>query len=149
VSAWRQQAVVEAPVSDVWALISDPARYPHWAKGVLDVTGVPKIEEGATFEQVTRDARGKPERTTFEVEELEDMRRLKMRCQATGFYSSWLLTEARDATFVDLEIGMDPVGIGPRLFTATLGKRWFRSLVDGTLDGLREAVAKATAQKAQ
>ena len=139
-SAWRQQAVIHAPVSEVWELISDPSHYPAWAEDVIEVTGVPKIEKGATFEQVTRDPL-RTARTTFEVQELEDLRRLKMRCQKSGFYSRWLLTEARDDTFVDLEIGIDPIGLGPRLFNATLGKRWFRSLVEGTLDGLRRSVS--------
>jgi len=33
------------------------------------------------------------------------MRELKMKCQVSGFYSRWLLTEARGGTFAELELG--------------------------------------------
>ena len=32
VSAWRQQAVIDAPAASVWALVGDPKRYPEWAR---------------------------------------------------------------------------------------------------------------------
>ena len=65
---------------------------------------------------------------------------IRLRCQESGLYSHWLLTEAQRSTFVDVEIGMEPLGLGPRAFDATLGRRWYRGLADDSLDGLRRAV---------
>jgi hypothetical protein len=48
-ASWRQQALVEAPVEDVWGLISDWARYPDWNGDVIKVTGGrAKLERGST-----------------------------------------------------------------------------------------------------
>ena len=33
------------------------------------------------------------------------MHELKMKCQASGFYAHWLLTEAQDGTFTEVELG--------------------------------------------
>lgn len=54
------------------------------------------------------------------VERLEDLRAIHMRCTSTGTYARWLLTEARGDTFVEVEFGMDPIGIGYRAFDATV-----------------------------
>ena len=45
--------------------------------------------------------------TPFKVEELEDMRELKVQCQVSGFYSHWLLTEAQGGTFAQVEMGVE------------------------------------------
>ena len=47
---------------------------------------------------------------TFEVEELEDLREIKLRCQSSGYYSHWRLTEAQGQTFADVEVGVEPIG---------------------------------------
>jgi hypothetical protein len=59
------------------------------------VTGVPtKVEKGSTVTMTTRGPLGMTSTTPFTVEELSDMRELKLKCQISGFYSRWLLTEA-------------------------------------------------------
>jgi Polyketide cyclase / dehydrase and lipid transport len=137
-SSWRQQALIEAPLDAVWELVGDPTRYPEWAGDVLEVTGVPRVEPDATFQQVTRTPLGETT-TTFRVEQLDAMRSIRMRCQASGYYSHWTLTEVRGDTFVDVEIGMDPIHLRDRVLAATLGKSWFRRVADRSLDGLRAA----------
>ena len=139
-SSWRKQALIEAPAEAVWEMVGDPERYPEWAAAVLDVTGLASREEGEEFEQVTRTPLGRPTRTTFRIDELENLREIRLSCQASGLYSRWLLTEAQDNTFVDVEIGMDPTGVRPRAFDATIGKRWYRRLAEDSLDGLRNAL---------
>ncbi len=66
------------------------------------------------------------------------MHEIKLRCQTSGYYSRWLLTEAQDSTFVDVEIGIDPTALRYRAFNAAVGgKRYFRRIADGAIDGVR------------
>ena len=78
-SSWREQALVEAPVEKVWEVVGDPARFPEWAAEVIEVTGLAEVEEGATYRQRSRVPFG-THTTSFEIEELEDMRRICLRC---------------------------------------------------------------------
>ncbi|MDX6606211.1 MAG: Polyketide cyclase / dehydrase and lipid transport [Solirubrobacterales bacterium] len=145
-AAWKQQALIEAPVSDVWAMLSDPSRASEWAEDVIAVTGGPaSIEKGSTFDVTARGPLGLKATTPFRVEELEDMRELKMQCQVSGFYSHWLLTEAQGGTFTELELGVEPIeakrGIQGRAMAAFHTKSFLRRTVEKSLDGLRRAVA--------
>jgi hypothetical protein len=48
-ASWTQQALIEAPVGEVWETLCDPMRAPEWAEDVVEVTGEPvKIEKGST-----------------------------------------------------------------------------------------------------
>jgi uncharacterized protein YndB with AHSA1/START domain len=144
VASWRQQALIEAPVEAVWMLVGDPARYPEWAEEVVEVTGLAEVDEGSTFRQVTKTPLGKTE-TTFEIEELDELHEIKLRCTSSGYYSRWLLTEAQDATFVDVEIGADPTALRYRAaHFAFGGKRYFRNLADGAIDGVRRIAERAS-----
>jgi len=125
-------------------LVGDPKRYPDWASEVVEVTGLPAVDQGVTYTQTSRMPVGS-RTTTFVVDELEDLRRIRLRCVESGFYSQWHLTDARGSTFADAEIGMDPAALGPRLMDATIGKHWYRRLLGQSLEGLREAVARARA----
>src|SRR5436305_8680813 len=106
-SSWRRQALIEAPVGTVWDLVGDPNRHPEWFPMVLEVSGLGAIEENATYRQVTRRVGGTME-TTFAIEELQEMRQIAMRCTDTGTYTRWWLTEARGATFADVNIDYQP-----------------------------------------
>lgn len=141
-TAWSQQAMLEAPVEDVWALLEDPRHFPEWASGTLEVTGVPtKIEKGSSFEMTSRGPLGLKGTTTFSVEEFEDLREIKLRCQTSGVYSHWLLTEARGGTFADVEFGVDPTpGLTAKVTGALHTKRHLRRVADQSLDGLRGAL---------
>jgi polyketide cyclase/dehydrase/lipid transport protein len=140
-SSWRQQALIEAPVEEVWELIGDPAKYPTWAgDDVIEVTGLPAVEVGARFHQVIRTPFGRQE-VNFRIEELDELREIRMTCDDSGLYSCWLLTEAQDNTFADVEFGLEPRNIGYRAFDATLGKQWYRRMTDRFIDGLRGTLA--------
>ncbi len=81
---------------------------------MLAVTGAPtKIEKGSTFDLTGRGPLGLKATTTFKVEELEDMHELKMKCQFSGFYAHWLLTQAQDGTFTEVELGIEPIETQP------------------------------------
>ena len=73
---------------------------------MIEVTAWPRSRKGATFEQETRTPMGKST-TTFVVDDLSELREIKLRCLTSGYYSHWLLTEARGETFAEVEIGMD------------------------------------------
>jgi uncharacterized protein YndB with AHSA1/START domain len=143
-ASWKQQALIEAPVEEVWELLSDPRRGPDWSADVIAVTGAPtKIEKGSTFELTGRGPLGLKATTTFMVEQLEDMRQIRMQCQKYGFYSHWLLTPARGGTFTELELGIDPQpGVETRAVGALHTKGYLRRTVDQTLDGLRRALSR-------
>jgi uncharacterized protein YndB with AHSA1/START domain len=139
--SWRQQALIEAPVEKVWGAVGDPRKYPAWAGDVLEVTGLAEVVPEAEFQQVSKMPFGKAE-TTFRIEALEDMREIKLRCDQSGFYSRWVLTEAQDSTFMDVEIGIEPAAPQYRVMFGVLGKRHLRRITEDSLDGLRKLLAR-------
>jgi hypothetical protein len=144
VASWKQQALIEAPVNEVWELLADPARFPEWTSGTVEVTGLPtRIEKGSTYQQTTRNPLGKGTHiTTFEVEEMEDLREIKLRCQSSGYYSHWLLTEARGNTFADVEMGIEPPRLRAQAYRLTHNKRYLRRISEEALDGLRRLLRR-------
>jgi uncharacterized protein YndB with AHSA1/START domain len=147
VPAWRQHAVIEAPVAAVWDLVGNPERYPDWAADVVAVTGLAEVATGETLELTQRMPLFGDDTTTFEVEKLEDLREIRLRCQFSGYYSHWLLTEAQESTFLEVEIGVEPTAPQFRLYFGALGKRYFRRLTEGSIDGIRRAAAVDAAQR--
>jgi uncharacterized protein YndB with AHSA1/START domain len=145
-ASWKQQALIEAPVEDVWSVLIDPVRSPEWSQDVLAVTGGPtKIEKGSTFEVTGRGPLGMKNTTTFMVEQLEDMHELKMKCQYSGFYSHWVLTPAQSGTFTEVELGTEPVdsrSAAGRMAAALHTKSYLRGQVEKLLDGLQNAVSR-------
>lgn len=142
-SSWRQQALVEAPVEDVWALISDWNHYPEWNNDIIRVTGPPAaLKQGSTFDLKSRGPLGLKGTTPFKVEEFEEMREMKVQCQVSGFYAHWLLTEARGNTFTEVELGVEPKkGLQARATGALHTKGYLRRAVDEMIDNLRGALA--------
>ena len=142
-ASWKQQALIEAPVAEVWDILCDPARSPDWDPDVLAVTGAPtKIEKGSTFALTGRGPMGMKATTTFKVEELDDLHELKMKCQFSGFYAHWLLTPAQNGTFTEVELGIEPLESKPlrgRAAAALHTKSYLRGQVEKLLDGLRRA----------
>jgi uncharacterized protein YndB with AHSA1/START domain len=147
VASWRQQAVIEAAPDAVWELIANPTRFPEWWGDSLEVTGPPTIELGTEFQQTAPAPIGRSTTTTtYKVEAFDELHEVRMRCQQSGWYSHWFLTEARGSTFVDVEIGIEPTAIQYRLLFGALGKRHFRGAAEQALDGLRDALAANVAR---
>jgi len=144
-STWNQQALIEAPVEQVWSLLQDPERYNEWNEEIVEVTGAPtKIEKGATFDLTGPSPIGKKVTTTFKVEEFDELHEIKLRCQTSGYYSRWILTDARGSTFADVELGVEPIpGLQGRVSGALHTKRYLRRTLEQSLDGLRRAVRSA------
>jgi len=139
-SACRSQALIEAPPERVWELVGDPSRHPTWWPNVIEVRGE-RFDEGDNYAQVTKRPIGEIE-TEIKVERLEDVHQIDMRCQTTGTFTRWLLTEAQGNTFVDVEFGMDPKGVSDRFMDATFGKLYFRRWLNQSLSALGDAAAE-------
>jgi hypothetical protein len=137
--SYRQQTLIDAPVEAVWRQVGDPSSYPRWAGDVVEVTGLDTVEEGAQYRQTTRTPLGKTQ-SDFVVDRLEDLREIKVRCLLSGYYLHWQVTEAGDDTFAEVEIGMDPKHVGYRAVDMTVGRRWYRRVVEETLERLRAVV---------
>jgi Polyketide cyclase / dehydrase and lipid transport len=138
-STYRHAAHFDAPVERVWDLVGNPEHHPEWWPRVIEVRGK-RFEEGDLYAQVTRGPMGTGE-TNFLIERREDLREIRMRCQDTGMYACWLLTEAQGGTFVQLEMGMDPADLAGRVFDVTAGRLYFRRWSSQSLEGLRKAAA--------
>jgi hypothetical protein len=142
VAAWKEQTLIEAPVEDVWSLLEDPSRFEEWAD--VEVTGAPtKIEKGSTLDIKGRTPFGFRSTTTFKVEELDELREIKLRCQTSGYYSHWLLTEAQGDTFAQIEYGVEPLpGLLARAVGAAHTKSHLRGIAHSSLDGLRRMLGR-------
>ena len=142
-ASWKEQALIEAPVEEVWSVLEDPSRFGEWA-GNVEVSGAPtKIEKGSTLDITGPTPLGNRNTTTFRVEELDELREIKLRCQESGYYSHWLLTEAQGDTFTHCEYGVEPVpGLKGRAYSAIHTKGYLRRAAQGSLDGLRRLVSK-------
>jgi hypothetical protein len=141
-SLCRQQGFIEAPVETVWDLISDVERHPEWWPRVVEVE-CDGLEQGCTYREVVRGPLGDEEMELM-VEGLEDYRRLNIRCVNTGTFVRFELTGARGGTFLDGEMGMDPTGLGNRVFDAVAGRRYFSRWMSSTLEALQEAATDRT-----
>jgi len=146
-SACKTEALVNAPIETIWQLVGDPRRHPEWWPRVVEVRGE-RFEEGNEYAQVTRGPTGQVT-TNFLVETREDLREIKMRCQVSGTYAHWLMTEARGGTFINVEFGMDPVDLGTRLFDGIVGRIYFRRWLQQSVEGLQEAAASSGAAGSQ
>jgi hypothetical protein len=141
-SAYRQQAHIDAPLDAVWALVGTPSRHPEWWPRVIEVRGE-RFEEGDEYAQVTKDPAGGRSETNFLLERCQELREIRMTCQLTGMYADWLLTPAQGGTFVEVEIGMQPRRLGDRIFDSALGRIYFRRWTSESLEGLRQAALAA------
>jgi uncharacterized protein YndB with AHSA1/START domain len=133
----REQALLDSPVEDIWALVATPKLFPAWWPRVIEVEGE-RFEEGDEFVQVTRDPM-RNVRTNFLIERRDELREIRMKCDLTGAYAHWRLTAAQSGTFVELEMGMQPRRVSDRLADMTVGRIYFRRWSQSSLDALREA----------
>ena len=141
-SACKRQAVIEAPVDAVWELVGNPSRHPEWYPKVIEVKGE-RFEEGDQYAQVTKDPVGSS-KTDFVIERMDDMREIRLVCQTTGMYAHWVLTDAQGATFVDVEMGMQPRTASTRFFDTVIGRMYFRRWLEQSIEAL-ERVAERPA----
>jgi hypothetical protein len=141
-SGHREQAHLDAPLEQIWDLVATPTRHPEWWPRVIEVRGE-RFEQGDGYAQVTKTLFGRAS-TEFVFERRDNLRQVRLSCQATGMYADWLLTPAQGGTFVELEMGMVPKHLSDRLFDVSIGRSYFRRWAGESLDGLRGAAEPAS-----
>jgi uncharacterized protein YndB with AHSA1/START domain len=135
----RQEAFINAPVERIWELIADIDRHPEWWPRVVE-TEAGDHQVGSTYRQVMETPKGS-EVAQFVVEGMEDYKLLSIRCVNSGMFLRFGLTEARDGTFVEGEMGMEAIGISNRIFDAVAGRRYFRTWISETFAALERVAA--------
>lgn len=139
-SEYRRQTLISAPIERVWELVGNPARHPEWFPRVVEVRG-DSFQLGDIYVQVSKQPVGIAT-TTLEIDQVEEMRELSFHCRDTGMFSHWLLTPAREDTFVEAEFGMEPTSVVYRMFDATAGRMYFRRWLMQTMDALARQVSE-------
>jgi uncharacterized protein YndB with AHSA1/START domain len=136
----RHEAFINAPVERIWELVSDMNRHPEWWPRVLE-TDAKGSEVGTTYRQVMETPKGS-EVSQFQVEGMEDYKRLAIRCLNSGMFLRFGLTEAQDGTFVEGEMGMEPIGISNRVVDTFAGRRYFRRWIAETFESLERVACE-------
>jgi uncharacterized protein YndB with AHSA1/START domain len=141
---YRRHALIEAPIEDVWSVVSDPETHPSWWP---ELSGVEVSADGGEY---TRTARRfgflDVVDSVWTVEPVEHLREINFRCSATGTYTRFALTPAQDDTFVQVEGGVVPTGLQGRVtktISPLLFPRWMRELLDGLPNAVTQEQRRA------
>jgi uncharacterized protein YndB with AHSA1/START domain len=145
VSEARQQAYIDAPIGVVWELLENVDRHPEWWPRVLEVECDEDFEPGCTYREVLKGPVGE-EDMVLRVDRMEDCKELLIRCVNTGTFVHWLLTEARDGTFVDARFGMEPAKLQYRVFDWVAGKRHFRNWLEQSVEAMQRVAPERAAR---
>jgi uncharacterized protein YndB with AHSA1/START domain len=137
----RRHALIEAPIDDVWSIVSDPHSHPDWWPELREVHVPAEGAEGGEYTRVTRrfgflDLVD----TTWVAEPMEHLKEVNFRCTMTGTYTRFALTPAQDDTFIELEAGVDPIGLRGR-FVKTMSPLFLKRWLGDLLDALPKVVA--------
>ena len=140
----RQQALIDAPVEVVWSLLGDPNRHSEWWPTVVDAE-CERLEQGCRYRAVIKNPRGVEETHELTIERLADLHEVLIRCEEIGTYTRFVLTEARNGTFVEAEFGIDPQSFPTHLMSIVAGRRILRRWLEQSVEALREtAVERAS-----
>jgi hypothetical protein len=143
----KQQAFIDAPLDQVWALASDPDRQTEWWPDTITFECVDgDFEQGCRVRNVQKRPWPMSDlETTLQVESMVPGKELYIRCMDTGTYTRALLTEGQGGTFVEMEAGNDPENLGVRMQLAVAGRRLFRRWVENALEKLKGAAERSRA----
>lgn len=134
--SYRHQALIEAPLDDVWPVVSDPRTHADWWPEVLGIVAGEGLGEGDEYLHTSKvlpfsDA----VEAVWVVERMEQLKEVHFRCTLSGTFARFTLTPAQGNTFVEAESGMDPATLRWRVLGA-LGRSYFRNWVIDVLDAL-------------
>ena len=134
--SYRHQAFIEAPLEDVWSVVSDPRTHEDWwpeVEGIIAGEGLGEGDEYLYRSKVLpfRDA----VESVWVVERMEQLKEVHFRCTLSGTYARFTLTPAQGHTFVEAESGMEPTALRWRVLGA-LGRSYFRNWAIQVLDAL-------------
>lgn len=147
-SAVHEQAVVDAPVSRVWQLVSDPRLYPEWFPRVFEIQGE-RYDEGSEFVMVSRQPLIGRDEAHLLIDRMDDLRELRMHCTISGMFVHWQLTDAQGGTFLNAAFGMDPIRRRDHVIDFTLGRRFFRRWLVEAVEGLKQAATSRVPSEAR
>jgi Polyketide cyclase / dehydrase and lipid transport len=139
----HEQAQLDAPLPAVWELIANPRRYPDWLPRVFEIEGE-RFEEGAQFVQVSRHPLIGRSEAHFLIDQIDELREIRMHCTLSGMFVHWQITDAQGGTFVNAAFGMDPLRRRDRVIDFTIGRRFFRRWLTEAVDGLKHAAKRGT-----
>ena len=133
---YRHQALIDSPVEDVWAVVSDPRTHPEWWPDVVEVQLDEPLVEGGEYIRTSKpvpflDAM----ESVWVAERLEDLKEARFRCTVSGSWARFTLTPAQGETYVELESGMEPTTLRWRLMNA-MGSRFLKDWIVKVLDAL-------------
>jgi uncharacterized protein YndB with AHSA1/START domain len=148
---YRHQALIEAPLEEVWEVVSDPKTHPDWWPEVVSVDAPEDLGEGDSYVRHTNKSIPFVDAVDhiWVAERLEHLKEAQFRCTVSGSYARFSLTPAQDDTYVELETGMDPASLKWRLVKPVFGlqfKRWAIEVLDGLPEAVRSRLG-AAAQK--
>jgi Polyketide cyclase / dehydrase and lipid transport len=132
--SYRRHALIEAPIEDVWSIVSDPRTHPDWWPDVIEVRASGPPTEGEKYWRASRRL-GFLDQVDgiWVVERLEHLKEAHFRCTVSGSYTRFALTPAQDQTFLEIEAGMLPPNLRWRL-AKTMSRlyfvRWLREVLD-------------------
>jgi uncharacterized protein YndB with AHSA1/START domain len=131
---YRQQALIEAPIEEVWEVVSDPRTHPDWWPDVVTVDAPEELDAGDEYVRSSKPLPFAQAVTAVWVaERLEHLKEAHFRCELSGTFARFSLTPAQDHTFVELESGIDPTSLRWRLMSTMTGpmqKRWILQVLD-------------------
>ena len=136
--------MIQAPIEDVWSIVSDPHTHPDWWPDLEDVRATEAAAQGGPYTRMTKrlgflDVVD----TVWVAEPMEHLKEVNFRCTVTGTFTRFALTPAQDNTFVEIRAGVDPIGIKGRVAKAASPlflNRWIGQLLDA-LPGAVKSVA--------
>ena len=138
------QALVDSPLSTVWELVGDPRRYPEWLPRVFEIQGE-RFDEGAEFVQVSRQPLFGHTEAHFLVDQMDELREIRMHCTISGMFVHWQLTEAQGGTFLNAVFGMEPLRRRDQLIDFTVGRRFFSRWLAEAVESLKSAASDRAA----
>jgi uncharacterized protein YndB with AHSA1/START domain len=145
---YRRHTLIEAPVDDVWSIVSDPGTHPDWWPELREVR---VSAEGGKEGEYTRVMRRMGFLDVVDAvwvaEPMDEVKQVNFRCTVTGTFTRFSLTPAQDDTFVELEAGIEPIGIQGRILKVAQPLYFSRWLAD-LLDALPAVVTRRTDVKA-
>jgi hypothetical protein len=145
--------MIDAPVGDVWEVVSNPRTHPDWWPEVVRIDAPEQVAEGDEYLHTSKMVRFVDAvDSIWVVERLAELREAQFRCTMTGTWARFTLTPAQDNTFVQMEAGIDPASWRWRIaepFLALQYKRWLIAVLDALPDAINARVGASAAAPAE
>jgi uncharacterized protein YndB with AHSA1/START domain len=140
---YRRHCVIQAPIDDVWTIVSDPHTHSEWWPEVEDINAPADAANGGQYtRKVRRLGFLDVVDNVWIAEPMEHLKEVNFRCTMTGTFTRFALTPAQDNTFVEIQAGVDPIGFKGRVAKAA-SPFFFNRWIGRLLDALPAAVSSS------